>query len=380
MRRIIPSELFLNGTLFTQMAIMGNVNYKKDDNEDGKMIAPHIDDGDIYTVYLTLGSLTEGGGSMFFGIDKNLNYTSVDFQNCNIFMGQMDSIKHGAYAWSGKRITLTFYCSRAMLQFFRRKGSAEIYAEYKKLNFIRKQFVAIEYSSKTNSVSHLVCDNNAELKKHADSFEDLKLYATEPKEKTAKPRKKRKTVKTNPVAGYYEKKEHKYTSRQYLWSCVHDTIMNTSLCLNIQLDRRKVYSVNPPSFEYVDVETVFNSDYIKENMEFIRLNLNNTKGGLNFNLLQLMNKGVYFVCSKISKPCGKFWYHCFVYDSRYKDKETSCYGRLIDNDPTTRQKIIEHRDRLNKPSANKCLRDVYGNRCDVTFIYEVRKIQKINND
>ena len=52
------------------------------------MIEPHLDDGDIYTVYLTLGSLTEGGGSMFFGIDKNLNYTSVDFQNYNIFMGR----------------------------------------------------------------------------------------------------------------------------------------------------------------------------------------------------------------------------------------------------------------------------------------------------
>ena len=120
------------------------------------------------------------------------------------------------------------------------------------------------------------------------------------------------------------------------------------------MNKHKVYTVNTPGYDYVDVESVFNHDYIKENMEFIRLNIDNTKGGLNLNLLRFINKGVYFVCSKITDSCGKFWYHCFVYDSIYKDEETFCYGRLIDNDPTTRHKIIEHKDRLNKISANKC--------------------------
>ena len=119
-------------------------------------------------------------------------------------------------------------------------------------------------------------------------------------------KKKRKRVTTKPVAGYYEKKEPKYSSNQYLWTCVHDAVLNTSLCLNIQLYKQKVYDVKPPTYEYVDIESVINNDYIKDNMKFIRINLNNTKGGLNFNLLQLINNGVYFVCSKITKPCGNF--------------------------------------------------------------------------
>ena len=43
------------------------------------------------------------------------------------------------------------------------------------------------------------------------------------------------------------------------------------------MNKHKVYAVNPPGYDYVDVESVFNHVYIKENMEFIRLNINNTK-------------------------------------------------------------------------------------------------------
>ena len=81
---------------------------------------------------------------------------------------------------------------------------------------------------------------------------------------------------------------------------------------------------------------------------------------------------VYFVCSKISNDVGKFWYHCFIYDSNYRDLNTSCVGRIIDNDPSTGQRVIEESDRNNKKSANKCLENVYNNRCDVTYIYEVK--------
>ena len=134
MRLIIPSELFLNGTLFAQMAIMGNVDYNKKNNTNGRMVEPHVDSGDIYTVYLTLGRFGSGGGSFFFGIDDNSIPETVDFGNFNIFMGQMDSIKHGAYAWMGQRIILF----QGDVNFFRKKGSAEIYAKYKDLKYLRK--------------------------------------------------------------------------------------------------------------------------------------------------------------------------------------------------------------------------------------------------
>ena len=339
------------------------------------MVEPHVDSDDIYTVYLTLGKVDSGGGNFFLYVPNDKpKFQKVPYANYNIYMGQMDSIKHGAYAWRGQRITLSFYCSKIMLDFFRKKGSAEIFSKYKELNFLRKQFVAIKYDSKTDHVSHHVCDFKSDINNYAHSFEDIETYESKIEEGSKKnPRNKENT---NPVAGYYEKKGKTYSSNQFLWTCVHDAILNTSLCLNIQLNKNKVNAANPPGYDYVDVESVFNHDYIKENMEFIRLNMSNTKGGLNLNLLQLINKGVYFVCSKITKSCGKFWYHCFVYDSNYKDKETSCVGRLIDNDPTTRHKIIEHTDRVSKKSANNCLRDVYDNRCDITFIYEVRKTIK----
>ena len=370
----VPPQLFINGTLFTQMAIMGNVEFDKQ-NKNGPMVSPHVDKDDIYTVYLTVGNVETGGQSVFLDEKSTYNVTKIPYSNYNIYMGQMDSIIHGACAWTGQRITLSFYCSKGIYNFFKRKGSIEIFRKYEELNFIRKQFVAIKYDSNTNCVSHHVCEFEPDINKCSHNFDEITNYQSKTDENPEKKR-RRTRDRTKPIAGYYERKEKKYSSNQYRWTCVHDAILNASLCLNIELNKHKVYAVNPPNYEYVAVESVFDHDYIKENMEFIRLNMSNTKGGLNLNLLQLINKGVYFVCSKITKSCGKFWYHCFVYDSNYKDKETSCVGRLIDNDPTTRHKIIEHTDRVSKKSANNCLRDVYDNRCDITFIYEVRKTIK----
>ena len=47
-------------------------------NKDGKMVEPHVDKDDIYTVFLTLGKVDSGGGNFFFTVLMiNLNSKKV---------------------------------------------------------------------------------------------------------------------------------------------------------------------------------------------------------------------------------------------------------------------------------------------------------------
>ena len=112
---------------------------------------------------------------------------------------------------------------------------------------------------------------------------------------------------------------------------------------------------------------------VKSVVAFTKVGMNNTKGGMEINLLLQKNCGVFLVCGTIRSKENYKWFHCFIYDSNYKDVETGCVGRIIDNDPKSGIKIIEEKDRMNKVTARKSLRDMYENRCDIKKVYKIMR-------
>ena len=163
--------------------------------------------------------------------------------------------------------------------------------------------------------------------------------------------------------GFYEKPGKKYSSNHSRRTCIHDAVLNASLCLGLKLTKEYLYRKVPPNDENPFVEDLFQLDEVQKILKFESdSNMHQSKGGMEFNLIKLKYCGVYLACSTISSKEGYKWHHCFIYDSDYLDKNTSCVGRIIDNDPYSGIKFVEEKDRNNKKSARKYLRDMYGNK------------------
>ena len=83
------------------------------------------------------------------------------------------------------------------------------------------------------------------------------------------------------------------------------------------------------------------------------------------------NSIVYLVCATINSKEGYKWQHYFIYASDCLDINTSCIYRIVDNDPYLGIKVLEQTDKENKNMTRKCIRDMYGNMCNIKIVYRV---------
>ena len=75
----------------------------------------------------------------------------------------------------------------------------------------------------------------------------------------------------------------------------------------------------------------------------------------------------------ISSEQGYIWQHAFIYDSDHFDESTGCIRIIIDNDEYSCIRIVENKYRSRKTAARKCLENMYGNCCDVKFLFSISK-------
>ena len=88
------------------MVIVGNCN------ETNIGILPHLDEDDIISCIITLGSPNNGNDTdCYDGLKNNMFWTkqiSVLFKHCQSQIGCYNKIYHGVRSWYGNRITLNF--------------------------------------------------------------------------------------------------------------------------------------------------------------------------------------------------------------------------------------------------------------------------------
>ena len=227
-KEIIPHELRVADTGFTQFAILGN--------ECNGVTEMHQDLDDMYQVvmYLTktqfkVGNdsheLTTGGNIVVY---EKVGGESVRYEyrprNGTILVGHFDELIYGSTPWSGPRFTLNFYLSKQIYSHFSTHGSF-IYDVWKKHGFPKmyqnkKVVVTVDVENNTTKLRYQVKD------KFVDNIVHCKKLKSERRQRY----------------GYVDLDGKKFTSNIPQRSCIQDAIINASWQLNCPI-KKKTYTM-----------------------------------------------------------------------------------------------------------------------------------------
>ena len=88
-------------------------------NEINSGIPPHLDEDDIISCIITLGSPNNGGDTDYYdGINNNMfgdKQSLVTFKHYQLRIGCYNKIYHGVRSWDGNGITLNFNLIKNLL-------------------------------------------------------------------------------------------------------------------------------------------------------------------------------------------------------------------------------------------------------------------------
>ena len=102
--QIVPPCLRISNSFFTQMIILRDEKLKKEND-----IPVHIDEDDYINAILTLGDISNDGGSTVYYTGVHQNDTgkicySVPFEHGRLQIGFFDQVYHGVSGWEGDRV------------------------------------------------------------------------------------------------------------------------------------------------------------------------------------------------------------------------------------------------------------------------------------
>ena len=91
-------------------------------NKVNNGIPPHLDEDDIISCIITLGSPNNGGDTDYYdGINNKMFgdiQISVPFKHCQLQIGCYHKIYHGVRSWDGNRIILNFKFEKNFIDHF----------------------------------------------------------------------------------------------------------------------------------------------------------------------------------------------------------------------------------------------------------------------
>ena len=108
-------------------------------------------------------------------------------------------------------------------------------------------------------------------------------------------------------------------------------------------------------FEAPSVEKVVNFEHVKQ--------LHQMKGGAEFNVLQMVDCGVFFIAAEIPTYFYETDNHCLIYDSGFRDEtRPECVGALIDNRKDGAVRLLDASDRKSIKDSRYALSSFYGDK------------------
>ena len=147
------------------------------------------------------------------------------------------------------------------------------------------------------------------------------------------------------------------------------------------VDRQQLYKDEPP-MKTRDYPILRLAKRLKSIVVTTCVPLNHLVGGPEYNLLALVSKGVYIVCSTIRDKRldpvthkSRLFTHCFVYNS---DSTLIGYadvvGSIIDNRIKAGRRYIKSHDRETRHSARRLLSDFFQGEVFVTKVFKLTPV------
>ena len=148
--------------------------------------------------------------------------------------------------------------------------------------------------------------------------------------------------------------------------------------MNVPLTKDTLYNKLPPTLDHdLDMGTLMNASCIKKLLQSERSNLDLLKGGTAFNLLKIIDNGIFLcLCSVQDYVNGEYHKenHAFVYNSHYRNQdEQNCIGAIIDNRFMKPIRLIEEEDRIDKNTARIVFDDFFNAQTIIQHVCLVTK-------
>ena len=142
------------------------------------------------------------------------------------------------------------------------------------------------------------------------------------------------------------------------------------------IDKKQLYTELPPKIDVdLDMFQLMNAECVKNTLTFERMTLDRLKGGIAYNLLQMIAQGVYLCLCEVKDfvngeyRCEK---HAFVYNSNYEHNDYPwCKGAIIDNRSKTPVRLIEHSDRKDKITCRNVFDSFFNAQTIIQHVYLV---------
>ena len=162
----------------------------------------------------------------------------------------------------------------------------------------------------------------------------------------------------------------------WLRCCLRNAVLNVAIQLNIRLDKQQLCKELPPQLTTdLDMFQLMTAPCVSKTLNMQRIHLDWKKGGIAYNLLQLIGQGVYIcLCDVKDFVNGEFKTesHAFVYNSDYEHKDFQwCKGAIIDNRSKAPVRLIEPSDRKSIESCCKLFDTFFYATCIIKFVYLV---------
>lgn len=139
-KKHVPSELRLCGSIFTQGVVIGDTTSI---NKNG--IHPHLDSNDELSCVITLGNVDQGGSTVFYsGLSENKRgkiKQIVPFKHGRIQIGNFSQVVHGVTKWKKHRVTLNFNIKKDIVNHFR-LHTDKYYNQWKESGYQKQYFLA----------------------------------------------------------------------------------------------------------------------------------------------------------------------------------------------------------------------------------------------
>ena len=163
-------------------------------------------------------------------------------------------------------------------------------------------------------------------------------------------------------------------------SCAQDAVGNGLTRLGISVPIKVIYSeCKPLKTSDTPLASVFEAPSVEKVVTFEHVEgLHQMKGGPEFNVLQMVDSGVFFIAAEIPTYFYETNNHCLIYDSGYRDEtRPECVGALIDNRKNGAVRLLDASDRKSAKDSRNALSSFYGDK-KVFFKQVYRMAPKIS--
>ena len=346
-KKKIPENLKIGDTCFTTFSIVGGEN---------TCATLHNMTDDLFQIFF-LHSQSLSGGDILITNDEGTLPQKILGHYGTVVCGDFSKLYQEHEEWTGMRYVLYFSTSKKIFDFFNTTDEQiwNCYKQHEYPLYTHRKAPVIQYNKFTKYP---------------------KLTWSTLAKNSRKKIAPREGSRGSGWCDIFLPKSDKHQSTSWLRNCLQDAVLNASIQLKMPINKKQLYTELPPKIDVdLDMFQLMNAECVKNTLTFERMTLDRLKGGIAYNLLQMIAQGVYLCLCEVKDfvngeyRCEK---HAFVYNSNYEHNDYPwCKGAIIDNRSKTPVRLIEHSDRKDKITCRNVFDSFFNAQTIIQHVYLV---------